>query len=232
MTRNSSPAAPELAVLTGTGTSAVSDALDLMGENGPVFGLHRQSGSGVVVGPAFTVAFEPVPEGVRAPAADFLDDVPPGSVVVIANQGRPCTVWGDILAETALARGVAGTVIDGLCRDVDGIRELGYSVWAHGAFMRSGKNRVRMAAVQQPVLLGHGGEARTVRPGDVVCADGSGVTVVPAALLGEVAERVGRIAAMEQAVLADVRAGMPLREARAKHGYNEVARRPEGDRQR
>jgi regulator of RNase E activity RraA len=211
--------------LTHHGTAAVSDALDVAGVSNTLWGVQRLSGAGVVVGPAFTVRFEPVPDGVQAPAADFVDDVPPGSVVVIANEGRHCTVWGDILAEVAVARGIGGTVIDGYCRDIDGIRELGYPMWARGAFMRSGKNRVRMAAMQEPVVVGADGDRITVHPGDVVVADGSGVVVVPAALADEVVHTVSRVAEMEQLVLAEVRAGTPLRVARARHGYNEVARR-------
>jgi regulator of RNase E activity RraA len=224
------------AVLIAHGTSAVSDALDVRGLPGGLpgglygglFGLRRMSGSGGVAGPAFTVLFEPVPPGEAGQAADFIDDVPPGAVVVLGNAGRHCTVWGDILGRVALGRSLAGTVIDGYCRDVDGLRELGYSVWARGGFMRSGKNRVRMAAVQVPMAIGDGPEAVTVHPGDAVCADGSGVVVVPAAAAGEIAERVARIAAMEALVLAEVTSGVPLREARARHGYNAVARWPAG----
>lgn len=211
--------------LTHHGTAAVSDALDVAGVSNTLWGVQRLSGAGMVVGPAFTVRFEPVADGVRAPAADFVDDVPPGSVVVIANEGRHCTVWGDILAEVAVTKGLAGTVIDGYCRDIDGIRELGYSMWARGAFMRSGKNRVRMVAAQEPVIVGAGGDRITVHPGDVVAADGSGVVVVPAGLVDEVVHTVSRVAAMERLVLADVRAGTPLRVARVRHGYHEVARR-------
>lgn len=207
------------------GTAAVSDALDLAGVSSTLWGVRRLSGSGMVVGPAFTVRFEPVADGVRAPAADFIDDVPSGAVIVIANEGRHCTVWGDILAEVAVAKGVAGTVIDGYCRDIDGIRDIGYSMWARGTFMRSGKNRVRMVATQEPVTVGADGDQITVRPGDLVAADGSGVVVVPANLVDEVVDTVSRVAAMEQLVLADVRAGKPLRVARAEHGYNDVARR-------
>ncbi|QQQ74086.1 RraA family protein [Saccharothrix sp. 6-C] len=211
--------------LADFGTSAVSDALDVLGVSGALWGATRQSGSGTVVGPAFTVAFEPVAEGERAAAADYLDDVPPGSVVVLANGGPHCTVWGDILTEVAVARGIAGTVVDGYCRDVDGIRALGYPVWARGAFMRSGKNRVRMVAAQQPVTIGAEDDRITVRPGDLVTADGSGVVVVPAGLVAEVVATATRVAEVEAGVLAAVRAGVPLRVARADHGYNDVARR-------
>lgn len=207
------------------GTATVSDALDLAGVSGGLWGPRRLSGAGMVVGPAFTVRFEPVAAGERAAAADYLDEVPPGSVVVISNDGRHCTVWGDILAEAATARGLAGSVIDGYCRDIDRTREIGYSMWALGTFMRSGKNRVRMVARQVPVEVGADGDRITVHPGDIVCADGSGVVVVPSGLLPEIVDTVARVAAMERRVLADLHAGVPLREARATNGYHLVARK-------
>ena len=196
------------------GTGAVSDALDLLGGNG---GLARQSGTGVVVGPAYTLQYRPVEPGERGPAGDFIDDVPAGVVVVVANGGRQyCTVWGDILAEVAQARGVAGTVIDGCCRDLGKIREFGYSLWSRASYMKSGKNRVRLMAVQVPVELA----GTTVEPGDLVCADDSGVLAVPAGLAERAAGLVLEVVDVEARVRADVRAGVPLREARRRHGYN------------
>jgi regulator of RNase E activity RraA len=202
------------------GTGAVSDALDLAGHNGGLLGLARQSGAGVVAGPAFTLRFEPVEPGTPAPAAEFIDTVPAGAVVVIANGGRTyCTVWGDILAEVALMRKVAGTVIDGCCRDLGEIRALGYSVWSLGSYMKSGKNRVRLAAAGEPVTVG----GTVVAPGDLVCADDAGALAVPQALAATVAASVARVTEMEAAVRADIAAGVPLAQARRRHGYNQVA---------
>lgn len=207
-------------VFARNGTGPVSDALDMLGVNGGLEGLARRSGTGVVVGPAFTLRFEPVEAGQPAPAAEFVDDVPPGAVVVIANAGRTyCTVWGDILAEVAQRRGVAGTVIDGCNRDLDDIRRLGYPLWSVASYMKSGKNRVRLVETNGPVTIG----ATTVRPGDLVCADGSGVVVVPAGLAAEVADRVGRIADIEAKIRADLDRGVPLGESRRAHGYNQAA---------
>jgi regulator of RNase E activity RraA len=202
------------------GTSAVSDALDRLGGGGGLPGLRRVSGSGAVAGPAFTVRMRPVREGTRAPAADYIDDVPPGAVVVLAVGGADhATVWGDILTAVAQARGVAATVIDGACRDADTIRDTGYPLWARSTYMKSGKNRIALDAVEVPVTIG----GTRVEPGDIVCADGSGVVVVPHRLAGGVAEGARAVAAMEARVLEDVRAGRPLREARARHGYHEAA---------
>lgn len=200
-------------------TATVSDALDLLGIDGCVPGLRSISG-GRAAGPAFTVAFEPVADGAPAPAADYVDDVAPGAVVVLANGGRTdCTVWGGLLSAVAAHRGIAGTVIDGACRDVEDTVEAGHAVWALTAFMRSGKNRARMAAVQQPVRIA----GVPVAPGDVVVADASGVVVVPAGRAGEVAAAARRVLDVERAVLDAVRDGATLAEARARHGYHAVA---------
>ncbi len=207
-------------------TATVSDALDMLGVPGAVAGIARQTGTGFICGPAFTVEFENVEPGGYGPAADYIDEVQPGSVVVLSSPTRRCTVWGDILSKCAVANGVAGTVIDGLVRDIDSIAGIGYSVWAAGVFMRSGKNRIRLRGLEIPVTIGPPGDSVTVRPGDIVCADASGVVVVPRHHLGAVADRIAQVTKTESAVLADFSAGIPLRDARARHGYNQVARQP------
>ncbi|HEY1617745.1 MAG TPA: RraA family protein [Streptosporangiaceae bacterium] len=206
-----------IALCRAHGTGAVSDALDLLGRNGGAEGLARQSGHGVIAGPAYTLRYEPVEAGELAPAGEFIDDVPAGAVVVVDNGGRThCTVWGNILSEVARRRGIAGTVIDGACRDAGETRELGYSLWSRATFMKSGKNRVRLVAVQEPVSLG----GTKVAPGDLVCADDSGVIVVPAELSGPAAEKIAQVTRMEAAVLDDIARGVPLAQARRAHGYN------------
>ncbi len=212
------------AILRGASTPTVSDALDFHDLPGQIWGPRRLSGGAPVCGPAYTVRFAPVEPGASAPAADYIDDVPEGAVVVLAGSGEGRTVWGDLLAETALRRGVAATVIDGYCRDIDAIAALGYPLWAKGAFMRSGKNRVRMAAVGEPVEVGPEDDRVTVAPGDLICADGSGVVRVPADAVEAVARTAERIAAMEEKVLADVRSGLDLSEARRRHRYNSFAK--------
>lgn len=202
------------------GTGAVSDAMDLLALNGGLLGLARRSGAGVVCGPAYTLQYVPVAAGQRGPAGEFIDDVPAGHVVVTANAGRlHCTVWGDILSEVAGYRGVAGAVIDGCCRDLDKIRALGFSLWSRGVYMKSGKNRVRLAAVQEPVAVAD----MLIRPGDVVCTDDAGVLVVPGDRVDEVAAQVERVVAMETRVRRDIALGVALREARKRHGYNLAA---------
>ncbi|GAC1404126.1 MAG: hypothetical protein NVSMB64_06860 [Candidatus Velthaea sp.] len=45
------------------------------------------------------------------------------------------------MTTVAHVRGIAGTVIDGVCRDVVKSHELKYPILSRGRFMRTGKNR-------------------------------------------------------------------------------------------
>lgn len=217
------------AVLSGFGavtTSAVSDALDRLGVNGQAYGLLPLSEGHRIVGRAFTVRYVPV--GVESgTVGDYVDDVGPDEVVVLDNAARTdCTVWGDILTEVATARGIRGTVIDGVCRDTAHAAALGYPIFSRGHWMRTGKDRVQAEAVQEAVTIGG---VRTV-PGDVVVGDADGVVVVPRRLEAAVLEAAQRIEAVEEAIRRDVRAGAALVEARAAHGYHLLQRAEGGSR--
>ncbi|HEX4253422.1 MAG TPA: RraA family protein [Pseudonocardia sp.] len=196
--------------------ASVSDALDSLGLPGALHGIGALRGGQRAVGPVFTVTYEPVDEA-GGTVGDFLDDVPTGAVVLIDNAGRTdCTVWGGIMSETAHARGIAGTVIHGTCRDVAVAAAAGYPIWSVARFMRTGKDRVRVASVQAPVTI----DGVTIRPGDLLVADDDGAVAVPAARWDEVAEAARRIDRVEQAIVEAVRGGATLARARTLHGYH------------
>jgi regulator of RNase E activity RraA len=198
-------------------TAAVSDAMDKLGLAAGCLGLAPVVTGVKFAGRAFTVKYRWCGEVDRGSVGDFLDDVPPGSVVVIDNAGRlGCTVWGDIMTVLAHRKGVAGTVIDGVCRDVPRIRELRYPIFTRGVYMMTGKDRVELEAVNEPVSIA----GRQVRPGDIVLADESGVVVVPASRAAEVLSIAQQIEHTEQQILERIAAGQSLREARAALQYH------------
>ena len=199
-------------------TASISDALDKLGLPGSVHGIAPLRPGQRACGPAYTVAYEPVDDH-GGTVGDFLDDVPVGSVVFIYNAGRTdCTVWGGIMTQVAAHKQVAGTVIHGVCRDVDVTATTDYSIWSAGRFMRTGKDRVRVRAVQEPLLV----DGVSIRPGDVVCADEDGVVVVPADRVAEVAAIAVQVERVEAAIVATVRDGATLQEARSQHGYHSL----------
>ncbi|MGA5356100.1 RraA family protein [Streptomyces purpurascens] len=211
-----------LARLRALPTAALSDALDRIGVEGALHGLSPLSDGFRAAGPAFTVRYAPVDESGAGTVGDFLDDVPPGSVVVIGNDGRTdVTVWGGIMTGLAAHRGIAGTVIDGVCRDVSASLAQGYPLFSRGRFMRTGKDRVRLVSVGEPVTV----SGVEVRPGALVCADADGVVVVPAAEAGRVAEIAERIEQVEAGIVDAARRGSTLREARERFGYHSLQTR-------
>jgi 4-hydroxy-4-methyl-2-oxoglutarate aldolase len=210
-----------LARLRALPTAAISDALDRAGIAGALHGIGPLSNDFRAAGPAFTVRYAAADDA-GGSVGDFLDDVPPGSVIVIDNDGRDdVTVWGGIMTEIASVRGIAGTVINGVCRDVSASLAHGYPIFSRGRFMRTGKDRVRLAAVGQPLTV----SGVDVRPGALVCADADGAVAVPAAEAERVAEAAEHIEQVEAGIVAAARSGSSLRAARARFGYHDLQRR-------
>lgn len=211
-----------VALFAGLDTPGVSDALDKLGLHGQALGIAPLANyPRVVVGPAYTVRYAPasLPAGT---VGDFIDDVAEGDVIVIDNGGRTdATVWGDILTQYAGLRGIAATVIDGVCRDVNKALGDGYPLFTAGRFMRTGKDRVQVEAVNAVVGIG------TVRVAsrDIVVADANGVVIVPRARAREVAATARQIEQVEASIRERIAQGAILREARAALGYHTLQRK-------
>lgn len=106
-----------------------------------------------------------------------LEIAQPGDVIVVNSYGyEQRALLGDIIGAQARKRGVAGFVLDGACRDRDGLAEIGMPVFARALTpagpYKSGPGRIGLT-------VACGGVA--VSPGDVVVGDADGVVVVPLA---------------------------------------------------
>ncbi|HUS16230.1 MAG TPA: RraA family protein [Chloroflexia bacterium] len=162
-----------------------SDATDGRGVLPPwIRALHPGSR---VFGPAFVVlACEDDNQAVRV-ALD--GPLPAGCVLVVGGQStsRTATVGGLMALEFQQA-GVAGLVTDGLVRDSQEMRALGWPVWARGTTPTASGKR-DPGTVGGAVTLG----GALIRQGDLVVADDDGVVIWPqaaaAALLARAAAR-------------------------------------------
>jgi len=199
-------------------TPSVSDAMDKLGIPGGLLGIKSVVPGTSFCGTAYTVHYTAC-GAVAGTVGDFLDEVEPGEVVVIDNAGRDyCTVWGDLMTLTSLRNGVAGTVIDGVCRDIPVIREKKYPIFTKGAYMVTGKDRVYVDAVKQPVSI----SGLQVKQGDILLGDDSGSLVVPQEHAQAVLDTAKAIAVKEAEIEKNIHAGMTLKEARAKAGYHSL----------
>jgi 4-hydroxy-4-methyl-2-oxoglutarate aldolase len=91
-----------------------------------------------------------------------------GNLDVSNMGGQSCTV--------AKSMGFAGAIINGAVRDVSTIRDLDYPVWAAGVTPITGKFRMEAIELNGPVTV----HDVAVYPGDLVCADDSGICFIPA----------------------------------------------------
>ena len=177
---------------------AVSDALDKLGLAGCVTGLRSASPGKRIAGRVHTVKLKagnapagrpPVHLGAAAIDASGPDDV----IVVEQSTGIDAGCWGGILSRGALHKGVAGVIAEGLVRDVDEAREIGFPVFCRGYTARTARNRVHEDATDVPVTVG----GFTVAPGHYVICDSSAAVFVSALDIDRVLDAAEEIARRE-----------------------------------
>lgn len=132
-----------------------------------------------LAGPALTVDSAPADNLMLHYA---LTQAIPGDVLVVDAKGfLESGVWGDVMTCGALARGVAGLVIDGAVRDAQSIVEAGFPVFCRGLSIKgSGKRQAGLLNV--PIICG----GVAIRPGDILVGDRDGLVVVAAEEVEEV----------------------------------------------
>jgi regulator of RNase E activity RraA len=137
-----------------------------------------------ILGPALTVKCYP---GDNLMVHKSLDLAEPGDVIVIDTSASGTTaVLGDLVSTKARHRGVAGFVVDGLIRDLPGIRSLGdFPVFARGVTPIGPLHR-GPGEINHPISVG----GIVVHPGDVIVGDLNGVVVVPRELADELVDRL------------------------------------------
>lgn len=134
-------------------------------------------------GPACTVRVFP---GDNLMVHKALDVAAPRDVIVVDAGGSTMNaVLGDIVSTKARHRGIAGFVVDGLVRDLPGIRRLGFPVFARGVTPIGPLHR-GPGEINHPIQCG----GIVVHPGDIVAGDLNGVVVIPREIAAELLVRL------------------------------------------
>lgn len=193
----------------------ISDVLVSLGvERAVLDGIITLDLDAKIVGPAFTVTCEQVATSMRD-RIDYMEQIVPGSVVVVTNGGRiDCSVWGGQRTVAARSRGAEGTVVDGAYRDIPEHIAMGYPVFARARTIVASQGLSNPVAIGETVRIG----AVSVSSGDLIVGDASGVAVIPAEHIEQALVLSEAATAKEQWILDQVQSGRDYFEVRNETG--------------
>ncbi|MFQ5935676.1 MAG: 4-carboxy-4-hydroxy-2-oxoadipate aldolase/oxaloacetate decarboxylase [Acidiferrobacterales bacterium] len=191
-------AAHAVAALRRYGTATLHEALGQRGampfEIKPLYSGMR------LCGPALTVAVAP---GDNLMIHYALTLAQPGDVLVVDAKGfTEAGPWGDIMTTAAMAKGIAGLVIDGCVRDAESLNAMGFAVFARGTSMK-GTTKKLPGDINTPITCA----SVPIDPGDVVVGDDDGVVVIPRTEAVPVLECAREREASEEQKRRELRAG-------------------------
>lgn len=200
---------------------AVSDALDKLHLSGAAGGLRQLASERRIAGRVTTVklatpaevqaAGASLPRSMTAPprhlCATAIEASGPDSVIVVEQRtGIEAGSWGGLLTLGAKLRQVAGVIAEGLVRDIDEARHYDFAVFARGLTARTARGRIAELGTHVDITVGD----ITVRDGDYVIADNSGVVFIAAAHIDEVLAVAEQIVAREAAMAKSLLSGQAI----------------------
>jgi 4-hydroxy-4-methyl-2-oxoglutarate aldolase len=145
--------------------------------------------------------------------AGLLSKSPAGHVVVVQPQDDTRALFGGLSAESLQLKGVRGYLVDGGCRDVQAICDLGFPVFARFNTPIDIVGAWRAEAFEVPVAIG----GVQVLPDDHVIADRDGIVLIGAAHLEAVLAAAEAKMSTEGDMVKAIRAGMDPQQAYLKY---------------
>lgn len=210
-----------LEILQSVNTTNISDAMDKLRIHGVLDGIKCVTNNQLrVFGRAVTVKLtkkridNPAHLGIEA-----IEFAKTGHVIVMGNEGRTeMACWGGILSTAASIKGISTVIIDGACRDVDEINELGFSVYARAVSLRSARNRVYQEALNVPINVSD----VQIKPSDIIVADENGVVCIPQEYEGSILSQAWELYQLETDMISKIKSGISIAEVDRDVKYNDL----------
>ncbi|TFK68693.1 RraA-like protein [Pluteus cervinus] len=211
--------------LAAFSTCELSDALVKLNvpNGGHLSGLESISPTSPVriCGPAYTVKMVWAhDDDAPRPQNHFVDTAPRGSIIIIdAPISARNAVWGGLMTAGAQARGAAGVIVSGRCRDLAEQRSANFAVFARGHSTLGQSPFTRPSEINIPLRLSPGDDtfSVSVSPQDWIVADEDGVVCVPRELESQVVDLANKGRHIDALCLADIQQGVSVEVAFKTH---------------
>jgi regulator of RNase E activity RraA len=198
-------ARPDEALLNAFGTASPAQIADAMSRLGAMDGgIRAVWKSPRVIGSAVTVWCHSAD---NLMAHKGISMAMPGDILVVNTQGNVAnSVFGELLATSAVKKGIRAVIVDGSVRDAEGLEAMKLPVYSRG-LCPNGCNKDGGGEVGTAIACG----GVAVRAGDVIIADCDGVTVVPFEDAAEVAKLAADQVTRENKRLVEIGKGVLTR---------------------
>jgi 4-hydroxy-4-methyl-2-oxoglutarate aldolase len=161
-------------------TTCISDAMDGLNNLHPSIKPLKEEYK--LAGRAFTVK---MPVGDNLAVLKAIREAKTGDVLVIDAKGDQYrAIAGDFVIGMAQTLGISGFVVDGVIRDVVGIKQLHFPVFCKGTTVAA-SGKAGIGDVNIPISCG----GVSISPGDILVGDADGVVVIPQSVEKEVLAR-------------------------------------------
>ena len=155
-----------------------------------------------MVGRALTVQ---TIDGDWAKPVEAIDKAEPGQVIVVDVNGGKTAIWGELATWSAKGKGLAGVAIDGAVRDLDDLVKIDFPIFSRHVSPNAGEPK-GFGEIGAEITCG----SQTVRNGDWIIGDDSGIVVVPQEIAQEIANRALDVKEHENRIREEIKDGGSL----------------------
>jgi 4-hydroxy-4-methyl-2-oxoglutarate aldolase len=151
-------------------TTCISDAMDGLNNLHPAIKPLKDDYR--LAGRAYTVK---IPVGENRSVLEAIRKAKPDDILVVDAKGDQYrAIAGDFVVGMAQTLGIGGFVVDGVIRDIVGIKALNFPVFSRGTTVAASA-KAGVGEVNVPISCG----GVPVNPGDIIVGDADGVVVIP-----------------------------------------------------
>lgn len=197
----------------------LSDVLDDLGQHGNVLsGLNPNMDNIPLFGRVKTLELRALEEGESYEgiydALQTYESIVPNDIILVKNEVHDFAYFGDLNARLAIRSGAQGAIINGVTRDTEAVKKLGFPVYARGTNAVDVRGRATMKAFNKKLVI----DDVTIEPGDLIFADRDAIVRIPAAFERQVIQHAIEKIQSENKISVDIALNLSTQDIKHQHG--------------